>query len=417
MTKVLTVKFIEALRPPTEKDRQPHPDGLVPSLYLIVWRSGKKSWSYRYRWAGKTANHTLGRYPKLGLSEARQAALAASDLIQRGIDPRAEKQSAKAAGLQAQLAGKDKIKNLLNEYDKRKLAQIKSGRGARRFLDRFVLVEWGERDIQSIKKRDVIELLDAIADSGRLTTANRVRAYLSSFLNWCVSRDVIDLSPALGVKPVAKEKVRTRFLSDDEIRWYWKALDEVGYPFGPFGKMLLLTGGQRKTEVSNMTYAEIDGNVWFLGAERTKNGRPHEVPLSKQALSLLDSLERVGGPSDFVFTTTAVTPISGFSKARNSVHERMERIASEEAGAPVQIEHWTWHDMRRTSETGMARLGVSQDWIDRVVNHISGQHRMVRVYNQHDYANEKRQILDLWGRALEDILAGLDPVAQKAVVA
>lgn len=90
----------------------------------------------------------------------------------------------------------------------------------------------------------------------------------------------------------------------------------------------------------------------------------------------------------------------------------MIELASEEAGEPVEIPRWTWHDLRRTCETGMARLGVPQEIIDRVTNHISGQHRMVRIYNQHSYADEKREAMELWGEAVVDILAGLDPVAE-----
>jgi integrase len=125
------------------------------------------------------------------------------------------------------------------------------------------------------------------------------------------------------------------------------------------------------------------------------------------------SLMLVRGTGDYIFTTTGDTPVSGYSKARSNIAAQMVKIASDEAGEPVEIPDWIWHDLRRTCETGMSRLRVSQEIIDRVTNHISGQHRMVRTYNQNNFAEEKREALDLWAQAIEDILAGIDPVAAK----
>src|SRR5699024_1133497 len=131
-----------------------------------------------------------------------------------GGDPAAEKRAAKGALAEAD---RDKVKTLFEQFDRRHLSTLKSGKVIRRELERHVIEAWGERDIHEITKRDIIDLLDGIADSGRLTTANRVRAYLSGFFNWCVGRDVLPMSPMIGVKAVAKEVSRDRVLSDDEI--------------------------------------------------------------------------------------------------------------------------------------------------------------------------------------------------------
>ncbi|MCZ2500907.1 site-specific integrase, partial [Xylophilus sp. Kf1] len=86
-------------------------------------------------------------------------------------------------------------------------------------------------------------------------------------------------NPALGVKPVAKEASRDRVLTDEEIRWFWQACEAEGFPWGPLGKALLLTG-QRLNEVAQITKGEIKGDTWHLTASRTKNARAHDVPLS-----------------------------------------------------------------------------------------------------------------------------------------
>ena len=120
-------------------------------------------------------------YPVLSLAEARGRARAALAAAAEGRDPAEELKAAKAPKPHDD---RDKIKTLIDHYAKRHLSKLKSGDVVRRELDRFVVKEWGERDIHSITKRDVIDLLDGIADSGRVVTANRVRAYLNKFLNW-----------------------------------------------------------------------------------------------------------------------------------------------------------------------------------------------------------------------------------------
>jgi integrase len=260
----------------------------------------------------------------------------------------------------------------------------------------------------------VIELLDGIVDSGRGTSANRVLAHTRKFLNWCVERDILQASPAAGVKAPADENARDRVLSDDEIRLFWAACDDAGFPFGPLGKLLLLTG-QRRGEVGEITDKEISGDTWSLAPDRTKNGRAHDVPLSQAAQAILAGVERIKSKAGYLFTTTGETPVSGFSKAHKAISAKMAELASEAAGEAVEIPAWTWHDLRRTCATGLARLGVPVWVTEAALNHVSGTRAgLVSVYQRHDYAAEKREALDLWALAVVDIVAGLDPVAEKA---
>ena len=182
MAKALTTKAVDAAKPDTDRRREVA-DAALPGLYLVIQPSGAKSWALRYRFGGKPAKLTLGRWPVMGLADARAAASEALDKIDHGKNPSVEKKATKAAKLEAQLSDRDKIKTLIGQFDKRHLSGLKSGRVVRRELDRHVVSEWGERDIHEISKRDVIDLLDGIADSGRVVTANRVRAYLNKFLN------------------------------------------------------------------------------------------------------------------------------------------------------------------------------------------------------------------------------------------
>ncbi|OSP53816.1 site-specific integrase [Pseudoruegeria sp. SK021] len=397
----LTAATVERVQPSDK--RQEIPDSLCTGLYLTVQPSGKKGWQVRYRHGGVHRRMTLGAYPVLSLAEARARARGALASATEGRDPAEEVRAAKAPKAEDH---RDKIKTLIGQYDKRHLKGLKSGHVMRRELDRFVVAEWGDRDIQSITKRDVLDLLDGIADSGRVVTANRVRAYLSKFLNWAVERDILPMSPATGVKPAAKEVSRDRVLTDDEIRWFWKACDAEGYAWGPLGKLLLLTG-QRLNEAAQITEGELRGDLWHLSADRTKNGRAHDVPLSEAVRGVLDAVERIEGRPGFIFTTTGKTPVSGFFKARAHLAEAMERIAEQERGEAVEIPRWTFHDLRRTAATGMARLGIPVRVTEAVLNHVSGTGGgIVGVYQRHDYADEKRNALEAWSRFVIGLTEG-----------
>jgi len=395
---------VEAIKPDPNQ-RLELPDPALSGLYLVVQPSGAKSWALRYRYAGKPKKLTLGRWPVMGLADARAAASNAIEAVDYGNDPSAAKKATKAARLETQLSERDKIKTLVEKFGARHLSTLKSGETVKRELNRHVVAIWGERDIQTITKRDVIDLLDGIADSGRIVTANRVRAYLNKFLSWCVERDIIKQSPAMGVKPAAKEKSRDRVLTDQEIKWFWQACTVEGQPWGHLGKMLLLTG-QRLGEVVNMTDREITGDLWHLTADRTKNGRAHDVALSEAARAILGAVERVKGGAG-IFTTNGASALQGYHKGRNHIAKRMAEIASHEAGEAMEIPHWTFHDLRRTAATGMARLGIPVRVTEAVLNHVSGTAGgIVGVYQRHDYADEKRNALDAWARFVGDLVDG-----------
>lgn len=406
MTKAIsfTVKGIEALKPdPAKRLEIPHP--ATPGLYLVMQPSGAKSWALRYRFAGKPAKLTLGKWPIMGIAEARTAAGDALQEVEHGRNPAAAKKAAKADRREALLTERDKVKTLVADFDKRHLSKLKSAAEVRRALDKYVVAKWGDRDIQEITKRDVIDLLDRIADNGHGYMANRVLAYAGKFFNWCVERDILAKSPSDGVRPPQKEQPRDRVLSDDEIRWFWQACDKVGTPFGQFGKMLLLTG-QRREEVAGLPYAEIDGDLWRLPSDRVKNGRAHDVPLSTAAADVLASVPAIG-KSAYVFTTTGLGPIKGYSRAKARIDAAMTKIATKEREEPVEIDAWRFHDLRRTAATGMQKLHIATPVVEAALNHVSGSRAgIVGTYQHHDYREEKRAALEAWGRFVTELVEG-----------
>jgi integrase len=229
---------------------------------------------------------------------------------------------------------------------------------------------------------------DRVVDAGAPIAANRVLAATRKLFNWLLARDLITASPCAGVKPPTGERSRDRVLDDKELRAVWLAAEEIGWPFGAMVKTLVLTG-QRRDEVARMEWSEIDfgDKLWTLPRERVKNDEKHEVLLSDAAIAVLKSVPRIAG-SRYVFTTNGEAPSSGYSKGKR----RLDALLSSD------MPPWRLHDLRRTTASGMARLGINLPVIEKVLNHASGSFAgIVGVYQKHEFSEEKRRALDAWG--------------------
>lgn len=414
MTKALTPKRIEAEKPATA--RKEIPDGLLPGLYLVVQPSGAKSYAVRYRHAGTPRKLTIGPHPAIDLASARTLGGKALRAAAEGRDPAAEKQNAKIKEARGKL---DLFENVAREFIERhamKNTRETSWRETARILGLRpdadgklievggdVIPAWKGRKVQDITKRDVIALLDSVNDRAPIM-ANRVLAAVRKLFNWCLARDVISVSPCTLVEPPAPERSRERILNDDEIRRLWKATDVEGWPFGPLVKMLLLTG-QRLGEVGGMRWDEIDldAKMWTLPGERVKNDNKHEVPLSDLAVEILKAQPRIKTTKGFVFTTTRDAAVSGFSRAKDRLDETI-------AGDGEPIEHWTFHDLRRTMASGMAPLGIQLHVVEKILNHSSGTFGGVAgVYQRYTFADEKRAALQAWASFVQSTVSGQKP--------
>jgi integrase len=265
-------------------------------------------------------------------------------------------------------------------------------------FNREILPHLRDRRLDEIGKRDVLDLIDDIADRGVLLTANKTFAALRTFYNWAIGRDIIAASPCAGLKKPNPENSRERVLTDAEIRWLWRACEDIGFPFGPVAKLLLLTGTRRE-EARGLSERELNlpARLWTIAAARTKNGIEHEVPLSDAALDLLGAVPRLRNTAGLLFTTNGRSASSGFSRAKRRLDALMLQYAREEAGADAEIAPWRLHDLRRTVASGMARLGISLPVIEKCLNHVSGSFAgIVGVYQRHQFKDEKRTAFDAW---------------------
>lgn len=413
----MTKLGVEAVKP--KAARFEIGDTKVTGLRLIVQPTGAKSWAVRYTAAGRDRRLTLGPYPTLKLDEARKRASAAKLSVAAGADPASQKIEARriaAAGVDKA----DELKAVWKEYQDRHLStkRDRTVESANSVFDRHVLPKLGKRRIGEITKRDVLGILDDYVKAGHPSAANRARAVMTAFFNWALARDIIPMSPCAGIKPPSAVRFRDRVLSDDEVRWLWKACKEEPHPFGRMTQLAILTGA-RRDEVRGITDHElkIADKLWKLPAARAKNARDHDVHLSDTALAIIETVPRVKNKAGLLFTTTGDTPPSGFSRAKSRLDKLMLMYARAEAKErgddpeKVQIPDWVIHDLRRTMASGMARLGVQLPVIERCLNHVSGSFGgIVGVYQRHSFADEKKAALEIWSAHVER-LVGLKPVA------
>src|SRR5262249_43961022 len=159
-------------------------------------------------------------------------------------------------------------------------------------------------------------------------------------------------------------------------------------------------------EVVYMTWNELssdrDGNpIWSLPGSRTKNGRPHTVPLSLQAMTVLNALPRLDMDKGFVFPgTSGENAVTSFCTTKRRLDAQ---VAELNGGEP--IEDWCLHDLRRSLVTGMMELGIAPHYVEAVVNHVSGHKGGVAgVYNVARYVEPKREALNRWGRHIEKVV-------------
>ena len=364
-----TDAYIKSLKPTAS--RYEKYDANLAGFGIRVSPSGAKSWMAFSRNMERKTRVTLGRYPHMLLGQARQRAM--NTLMEM-----ADGEFQRSTKLQL-------FEHALDDWYKKDQAQNKSFLQVKNAMELHVRPRLKDFKLANIEKRDIIKIIDRIAMKAP-TQANRVLAFTKRFFNWCVSRDLLAISPANGIAKAKTEVSRDRVLSKDELRTMYNATFEMPYPFGPLLRILTLTG-QRLNEVAGVSWKEInlDAAKWELPRDRSKNKKSHVVHLSNPARKEFDALMNPTN-QELVFTTTGKTPVSGFSKAKN----QLDKISG--------VNDWRLHDLRRTFATvATETLGYEPVVVDRVLNHVSGSVKgIAAVYQKGQYLDKRKIVLDAW---------------------
>ena len=394
MVKDLTTRSVEAAKPDSNK-RKEISDGHTRGLRLLIHPTGTKSWIFRYRFNDVPKKMTIG--PVLSartgstygevqigephtLAEARTAAERARIEVARGIDPTAKQARAESTTV------RQSVEQFINEHCKAN----RSWRETERQFNAYVLPTIGDRllcDVTGDDLRRLVRNLDAH------TMANRLHSTLSKWTRWCADRErkLLPANPYEGFEKLHGEKSRDRVLHNDELAALWNCSKEESGHFGSILRLLILTG-QRRSEVTGLIRRELDFKraEWSLPPERAKNGNRSVVPMTAATMREVAHFEPAARDA-LLFTTNGRTPFSGHQKCKDRMDLTLQFA-----------EPWRLHDIRRTVATGLARLGVPQEVTESLLNHASGKvSGVASVYNQHNYADEKRNALTLWAHHVE----------------
>ncbi len=376
-----------------------------PGLVLRITAKGARTFGFRFRHphTRKTLRSIVGSYPATGLEAARKRAREMATLVDAGQNPnevkRAERDHAPKRTFQA-LADR-----YLREYAERRKRPA-SIEGDRLNLDVHILPKWAKRDYRTIRRADIIELIESIIGAGKHATANRVHTLISGIFTFAIDAELLDANPAARLKKRGVEEPRRRILDDAEIVAFWEGivLAPVSRPVGLALRLALLTAA-RANEVAGARTAEfqLDGPEpqWLSPAARVKNKRAHLLPLSPIAV---ETIKAAIDEDEFLFPSRLNNRPGPMD--RHTLSKAMARFA-EELKEPN-----TWrkdpptpHDLRRTVATRLARMGIAKEVRERVLNHAGARHDPeAKHYNLYEFLPEKREALDRWAAEVSALI-------------
>ena len=373
--------WLDKLKAPAQ--REDYSDRSTKGLQLRVGTTGVRSFSYVYRIGRKMGRVSLGKYPDFSLKAARDKTNEYRRLVALGVDPRSEKnEKIKKEQMTVGLM----VEEFIEKYAKPKNSSWKQAESNLRL---YLISALGKKPIHEVTRPDIHQILDDLVGRGKHTAANRALAHTRKFFGWLVERGYLDYSPVAYIKPRHQEQEREKVLTDDEIRAIWIASEAMSGPYSAWIKLLLLCG-QRRLETASLRRSQIIDNCWHLSGEDTKNKQLHIVPLSQQAMAIIDQLLEQDG--EFLIKTgrTGDKPVNGFSKAK----VQLDRLSG--------ITDWKFHDIRRTVATNLSKLGVDRSLLQRIVNHTDSG--VTAIYDRYSYLEEKRDALQKWADKLDDIV-------------
>jgi integrase len=330
----------------------------------------------RYRHNGTQVVRSIGRHGPWTPDTARAKARQLLGVVAGGTDPFAQSLSGEG------------FATAVDRYLERKRRSLRFGsfRDTERYLRQQASPLHSLR-LSQIDRRKVAALLGDVEASSGPVARNRARSALSAFFTWAIAEGLLDANPVTGTAKANEGASRERVLTRDEIVALWRGLGDD--PFSDIVRLLLLLG-QRRDEIGELQWTEVDLVLKqiTLPPSRTKNGREHTLPLSGQALAILDRQPRRNS-SEFLFGERG---FNNWSFAKSVLDKRLG------------LAPWRLHDLRRTCATQLGELGVQPHIIEAVLNHVSGHKAGVAgIYNRARYEADMREALQRWADHVERI--------------
>jgi integrase len=383
----LDTKYVARAKAP-EHGRKIYWDDNLKGFGLLIMASGHKSFVFQYRVAKTLRRMTLqaGDVDTARTqAEVIKGQVATGRLLNKPVDPLAERRRTESIE-----SGKGTLKAVATEWFNRKAKQHRSGTHRFNELERLAFPTLGYRQIDDIKRSDIVGLLDKIEDENGPGMADYILAAMRRVMSWHEGRDDNFTSPIRRgmARTSATKRKRQRILTDDELRAVSRAAEADGGPYGAIIRYLLLTAARRE-EAAQMRRSELAGDVWTIPADRYKTGVDHVIPLSPAAMAIVNELPRLG-KGDLVFTVGGRVPLCSFTY-RKALFDKTCGVTG-----------WTLHDLRRTARSLLPRAGVDADIAERCLGHIIGGVR--GVYDRYEYLDEKREAFEKLAKLIDRIV-------------
>jgi integrase len=391
--------------------------GKTRGLECRVSYGGTASFALLYKVDDDERRLALGTYgSRYSLADARKDAAAAHADRGRGIDPVAAREATKAEQRKQteerrKAEAVDRRRVTVKELCDLFLKAEPRHRSYMQIVSLNIAPKLGKTKAADVTRADVQRIVDAVASRGAGVQARRVFEVLRAAMRWGAARDYLTGEPWKAVSLPDKGEPRTRVLTAAEIRWLWAHTADTKNTSHVLRLQLLL--GQRSGEVAGMAKSElsVDRIFWTIPGERTKNKKPHTVPLPPLVREMIAKLVEKAGKREHFFVGTR----GKVARSDGVAHDLAEMISTynEKAGLKglAQVEAFTAHDLRRTMATGLETIGIPMSVISAALNHISVKAANVtqRHYAHADLTMEVRAALTRWQAVVEQCVSGEDP--------
>lgn len=377
--------------------------GLTFVASVSAARKFQASWILRYRFAGKSKEKALGRYPDISLQAARELARNDRAKIQQGVDVAAEKQHFKLVNRRKRpclaLRRVWYTRYIVPNYAKPE--RIESS--FIRYVDPII----GHLMVDQVEPEHIERILDRAVKAGAPTVANDLLRYMVRMFNFAIRKRYRLNNPTTGFTLLdagGTERPRTRWLDCDQLAVLATAMRETEN-FGRINELsvwLLLALCVRKMELlsAKKSAFNLERAEWTLMSEDTKTRAPIVIPLPDVVLGWLKEVMVFSENSEYLFPARRRVR----SRLGKPVKNRFPHVSPDTLNVALgrltnlEIAHFTVHDMRRTARTHLARMGIASDIAERALNHALQS--VEGIYNQYDYLLERRMALTKWAEYL-----------------
>lgn len=369
-------------------------------LFLVITPIGSKYWRFRYRFAGKEKSLSIGIYPDVSLSEARDKAHEARKMLANDIDPGIEKQNKKRA---RKLAASNTFEIIAREWFQKNSTQWVESHGARilKRLEKDVFPYVGRKPITELTAPLILEVLQRIEDRGAIETAHRTHQNFGQIFRYAIATGYAtnDPSPHLrgALKPI-QERHHASIIDPQKIGELLRAINSYEGFFVTKCALRLAPlffvrpGELRHAEWNEFNFEKAE---WRIPASKMKMREQHIVPLSKQALGILQELNMLTGKSKYVFPSirTSKRPMS-----ENTVIGALRRLG-------YTSDEMTGHGFRSMASTLLNENQWNRDAIERQLAH--GERNKIRAaYNYAEYLDERKKMMQWWADYLDELTNG-----------